>query len=308
MSRFTRRSTMRALLTIAVEYAIITGSIAIAAAVPNTGWPIKVLAIIIIGTRQYALGEALLHEASHWHLSNSKSVNNMLGAILAWPVFTSLTAYRRFHNRLHHEVDIADPENSIWEDYKDWGLPAPSRALRPNRAFWLLVLRPAIGLTGIMHLLNTVRDFTYDFDLWETRLMLTAWAAIIAGATYLSLWQELILYWLIPYTFIFSTINYWSEVGDHYRVTGAKTRSDLNWFINTFISYNIGYHALHHKYSSIPWFHLPEAYCAHNTEIVEQVSHGYWETFVQIIAYTPLQDRFESQMPPAGRSGAVVGP
>jgi fatty acid desaturase len=82
----------------------------------------------------------------------------------------------------------------------------------------------------------------------------------------------------------------------------------LNWFINTFISYNIGYHALHHKYSSIPWFHLPEAYCAHNTEIAEQVSHGYWETFVQIIAYTPLQDRFESQMPPAGRSGAVVGP
>ena len=61
MSRFTRRSTMRALLTIAVEYAIITGAIAIAAAVPNTGWPIKVLAIIIIGTRQYALGEALLH-------------------------------------------------------------------------------------------------------------------------------------------------------------------------------------------------------------------------------------------------------
>ena len=29
----------------------------------------------------------------------------------------------------------------------------------------------------------------------------------------------------------------------------------------------------------------------------------------QIIAYTPpLQDRFESQMPPAGRSRAVVGP
>ena len=41
MSRFTRRSTTRALLTIAAEYAIIAGAIAIAAAVPDTGWPVK---------------------------------------------------------------------------------------------------------------------------------------------------------------------------------------------------------------------------------------------------------------------------
>jgi len=300
-SLFTRRSTTRALLTIAGEYAIITIAIA-AATVPDTGWPVKVLAILVIGARQYALGEALLHEASHWHLSNSKSVNDLLGSLLAWPAFTSLTAYRRFHNRLHHGLDIADPENSIWGDYEDWGLPAPSRRLNFAGAFWLLVLRPAVGLTGMMHLSKTVQDFSYDFDLRETRLMLTAWAVVIVGATYFFMWPELILYWLIPYTFIFSTLNYWSEVGDHYRVRGAKTRSDLNWVVNTFISHNIGYHALHHRYSSIPWFRLPEAYRTHNAEIVEQVSHGYWETFAQIVAYIPpLKDRFESQMRPGGR-------
>ena len=186
MSRFARRSTMRALLTIAAEYAIIAGAIAIAVAVPDTGWPVKALAILVIGTRQYALGEALLHEASHWHLSNSKSVNDLLGAILAWPVFTSLAAYRRFHNRLHHERDIADSENSIWEDYEGWGLPPPSRKLGLALAFWLFVLRPAIGLTGVMHLVKTVRDFGYDFDLRETRLMLAAWAVVIAAAAYFS--------------------------------------------------------------------------------------------------------------------------
>jgi hypothetical protein len=135
-----------------------------------------------------------------------------------------------------------------------------------------------------MHLFKTVRDFGYDFDLWETRLMLTAWAVVIAGAAYFSLWRELILYWLIPYTFIFLTLRYWAEVEDHYRVSGAKTRSDLNWFYNTFIGHNLGYHALHHKYSSIPWFHLPEAYRAHKAEIVEQVSRGYWHC--ADIAYT----------------------
>src|SRR5262245_66078124 len=115
MSRFTRRSTKRALLTIAAEYAIITGAIAIAASGPDTGWPAKALAIIVIGTRQYGLGEALLHEASHWHLSNSKSVNDLLGAMLAWPVFTSLAAYRRHHNRPHHGRETPDPPNNIWE-------------------------------------------------------------------------------------------------------------------------------------------------------------------------------------------------
>jgi fatty acid desaturase len=303
MSRFTCRSTLRGLLTIAAEYTIIAGAIAIAVVAPDTAWPAKALAILVIGTRQYALGEALLHEASHWHLSNSKCVNDLLGAILAWPVFTSLAAYRRFHNRLHHELDLADAGNSIWEDYEGWGLPPPTRKLGIALAFWLFVIRPAVGLTGIMHLVKTVRDFGYDFDLWETRLMLAAWAAIIAGAAIFSLLPELIVYWLIPYTFIFSTLNYWSEVGDHYRVTRASTRSDLNWFVNSFVSHNIGYHALHHKYSSIPWFHLPAAYRVHKAEIVEQVSHGYWETFAQMIAYKPLRDR---RMP--GRYGAEVAP
>lgn len=306
MSRFKRRSIKRALLTIAAEYAIIIVAIA-AAALADTNWPVKALAIFVIGTRQYALGEALLHEASHWHLSNSKTVNDLLGVMLAWPVFTSLGAYRRFHNRLHHEIDIADSENSIWEDYEGWGLPTPSRRLGPACAFWLFLLRPALGVTGIMHLFKTIRDFRHDFDLWETRLMLSAWVVAIAGTTYFSLWPELLLYWLIPYTFIFSTLNYWSEVGDHYRVSGAKTRSDLNWFLNTFISHNIGYHALHHKYSSIPWFRLPEAYCAHKTEVVEQVSQGYWETFAQIVTYIPpSQDRVELQVSPTGRGEAVV--
>ena len=139
--------------------------------------------------------------------------------------------------------------------------------------------------------------------------MLIAWAVVIAGAAYFTLWRELILYWLVPYTFVFSTLNYWFEVEDHYRVSGAKTRSHLNWFFNTFVSHNLGYHALHHKYSSIPWFRLPEAYRAHKAEIVEQVSHGYWETFVQIIAYTPpLPETLELQMPDVRqvRSGGRV--
>ena len=197
----------------------------------TTSWPVTALAILIIGTRQYALSEALLHEASHWHLSNSKpsttfSERSSRGrsSCPSLPIAGSTTSCTI-------ELDIADSENSIWEDYEGWGLPDPSQKLGRARAFWLFVLRPAVGLTGIMHLFKTVRDFGYDFDLRETRLMLVAWAVVIAGAAYFTLWRELILYWLVPYTFVFSTLNYWFEVGDHYRVSGAKTRSHLNWFV-----------------------------------------------------------------------------
>ena len=102
------------------------------------------------------------------------------------------------------------------------GCQSQASRLSRARAFWLLVLRPAFGLTGVMHLYRAVRDFGYDFDLRETRLMLAAWAAVIAGAAYFSLLGELILYWLVPYIFVLSTLNYWSEVGDHFGSAGLR--------------------------------------------------------------------------------------
>jgi fatty acid desaturase len=142
-----------------------------------------------------------------------------------------------------------------------------------------------------------LEDFYWDGDLVETKLMLTTWVVIFAAAAMFGLLAQLFLYWIIPWLVVVPVLNYWSEVGDHYRVTGAKTRSNLNWLLNTLIAHNIGYHGLHHHHPSIPWFRLPIAYRIFRNELVEQVSDGYVATFRQILAAEPAYQEIEIRHP-----------
>ena len=114
--------------------------------------------------------------------------------------------------------------------------------------------------------------------------MLASWGLGLLLAWQAGLLLELLLFWIVPALAVMATLNYWSEVGDHYRVRGAETRSDLNPLLNRLVSHNIGYHALHHRDPKIPWYLLPKAYAAHNHELREEISLGYRQTFGQIVA------------------------
>src|SRR5262249_5605657 len=102
--RLYARSSWRSAATIGFEYALIASSVAVARA--NGGIWVYLLIILLIGTRQYALGECMAHEASHRNLSRSAYLNEALGIAVCWPCFFTLNGYRRFHNRLHHKVDL----------------------------------------------------------------------------------------------------------------------------------------------------------------------------------------------------------
>ena len=74
------------MLTVAAEYALIAGAIAISVALqdkvgPGAGCGIMALAVLVIGTRQYALGEAVLHGASHGHRGVAVGCQDRLGHI-----------------------------------------------------------------------------------------------------------------------------------------------------------------------------------------------------------------------------------
>ena len=297
-----RRSTGRAVATVLGEYLLIAAAIAAAEWVDTWAW--YPLVVLFVGTRQYAIGECLVHEASHRNLSRSRRMNDLLGMISAWPFFFTLAGYRRFHNRLHHGVGLDDPDNSIREDYADWGLPPEDRPLGHWQAVWHLIAKPLLGLVGLRHLAKTLQDFYWDRDLVENAVMLAAWATVIALAAATGLLGGLAAYWIVPWLTVYAVLNYWSEIGDHYRVTGAETRSDLNWFMNTFVSHNIGYHALHHRYPGIPWFRLPAAHRLLRHELSEQVSTGYVATFRQIVAAGEAREEAEGgvlRAVPAGR-------
>jgi len=275
------RSLWRGGATIVLEYALIASGVAIGRA--DNGIWIYLLIILLIGTRQYAVGECMAHEASHRNLSRSVILNEALGIAVCWPFFFTLSGYRRFHNRLHHKVDLRSEENSIYEDYEDWGLPPEASALSQTAAYWHLVVKPLTGLIGIRHLIKTIQDFYWDRDLPENTAMLGFWLLMILTLAYFGLLFDLLLFWIIPWLLVLPVLNYWSEVGDHYRVAGAETRSNLSWLLNRFVAHNIGYHALHHSYPRIPWFRLPDAYRAMRHELSEQVCRGYFAAFRQIM-------------------------
>jgi fatty acid desaturase len=69
------------------------------------------LAVFVIGTRQHALA-VLAHDATHFHVSRSKRLNDFLANLLAaWPIGYSFSGYRRWHFEHHRTVGTdANPE------------------------------------------------------------------------------------------------------------------------------------------------------------------------------------------------------
>jgi fatty acid desaturase len=241
------------------------------------------LAILFIGTRQYGLGEVLVHEASHHNLSSNRRLNDGIGIVLSWSVFFTFEGYRRFHLQ-HHRTPLDDPANSIIEEYQDWRLPLTGEPVSAARMLWLIVLRPLAGVIGLYHLWGIASDAYYDSDLKENTCMWFFWAALVALLSWFGVLGLLVLYWLIPLIFVFATLNYWSEVGDHYRTSELLTRSNVGMAWNRLIAGNVGYHVVHHKYPSIPWFRLRAAHARFKDDVPGQACDGLLGSFRQMLA------------------------
>ena len=80
------------------------------------------IAILVIGTRQHALA-VLSHDATHFHVSRSKRLNDLLSNLLAaWPMAFSSSGYRRWHLQHHRTVGSDDdPELMMYRMFgKKW--------------------------------------------------------------------------------------------------------------------------------------------------------------------------------------------
>jgi fatty acid desaturase len=271
-----RRSIGRTSIAITAQISAIAAA-AVAAEMVDQLWA-KGLAILFIGTRQYGLGEVLVHEASHQSLARNWMLNNTLGTLLSWPFFFTFEGYRRFHLQ-HHLTPLDDPENSIFEEYQDWRLPLSDEPVSARRLFWLLVLRPLTGVIALYHVVGIVSDAYYDSDLKENTAMWSAWAAICVILWQFGLMSLLFLYWLAPLFLVFAALNYWSEVGDHYRTSHLLTRSNTDAWWNSLIGGNIGYHVVHHKYPRIPWFRLKRAHDLLGGDLPGQTTTGLVAAF-----------------------------
>ena len=262
---FVERSTPRALLALARDWGAI---VLIAWGAEAAEHPVAYLAAAwAIGLFQFALGEAMLHEASHYNLFPSKRWNLWLEALYGLPFFRTVSQFQAEHN-LHHRR-LGSAEDHLNDDYYAWGITRP-----PQKWFWLWFLKPATGYAGWFYL------GSLSLRPWRSGVRVAAfWTAVAAAFWATGSLRLLVLYWLVPFFWCFASFLYWSEIQDHCN-TASGTRSNLSPLANL-LTHNNGYHYIHHLYPAIPWYRLPEAYAA-LCPGEGDVSHGFLDTYRQI--------------------------
>ena len=244
---FVVRSDLRGLLAVTRDWAVVLGLATLGATVDQL-WLTLVL-IVLIGRWQFAIGEALIHEASHHNLFATRSWNDRLQFLYAWPFFVHLAAWRRQH--LAHHALLGTEGDHIWEDYQELGLTESDPDL-----VWVLFGRPLCGLVA----LDYVRSLFAINGLRDWLRVGAFWAVVTAFSAVTGLLDEVLLYWVVPQLLVFSTTLYHSEIVDHFRTfDGNRTRT--GWLSNL-IGHNNGFHAVHHTWASIPFHQLPAAHAA----------------------------------------------
>lgn len=252
--------------------------VSVAAAVPH---PLVMgIAVVLIGALQHHCS-IIHHEAVHYLLFRSRALNDAVGSIVAFATGFSM-AYRTHHLAHHRRLGCGDdPDLDAYEQYPTtpgrfmvdliWHLSGGAtiqqfaRQMRRARA-----LSPAAGGTSVWQVVGIV----------VTQLLLLA---LFAAAGHPLLYFVL---WLFPLLAVAKTLAHFRGVAEHTMAVqndGSPTRfrtilcGPLERFF--FAPMNFNYHAEHHFYPAIPYYHLPRASELLRDDpayrAVVRVDHGY---------------------------------
>jgi fatty acid desaturase len=218
-------------------------------------WWLLPVAVLIIGTRQHALG-LLGHDATHRRAFKNRRLNDIFGDLFTtWPLWIVLgDAYRDWHFGHHRELGSAnDPEldyrgGSPYSGHVSW--------LSIGRCF----LFDLFGL-GVLDLLNVLRlVFPYrnparylgPISLWiATALLLLAFGQLwILGVWALSL---VTAFWAV-----FRVRAFTEHVAVDWNGHASSHRFRAGWIARfLFFPHNTWCHFEHHKYPQVPFYNLP---------------------------------------------------
>jgi fatty acid desaturase len=269
IAEFTRLDSRRFLTDLAVSWALIAGAAALAV---GTGhWAAYALAIVVIATRQHALG-VLMHDGTHFRAFASRPLNDAVCDLFcALPVGMLTSRYRHEHLQ-HHRAPNTDAD-PYWADFaKDdtWHWPK-----KPGATAWVFA-RDLLGL-------NSQRwgRVQWRWSPWihhfsrrdpkgpppptpAERLRIYAFHAVVLGALAATgVWAEFALLWLLPLMTLVPAMVRLRTVAEHLLLPDrdeieASRHTDGTLLERWSIApYNINVHIAHHLFPAVPYYHLP---------------------------------------------------
>ncbi len=257
-----QRRPLRATVAIAGEWLGLGLAVALYEVV---SWPgLYPLLVAWIGARMLGLW-VLAHDGLHHLLFRNRRLNDAVTrTLLAWPLFVSLSEFRRVHLEHHRHLKTPrDPETALAE-FPDFRFPH-------SRAHLLGIL--LMDLSGI----NFVRFFvkkryralrhlagspSHGRRGWPRPGKLAYYGGALGLVAAWGLWRELALFWLVPYATWYTLVLRLRLMAEHLHLPESdhlQTRTILpcaleRWF---FVPHHVSYHAEHHLYPGVPCYRLP---------------------------------------------------
>ncbi len=270
----------QALRDIAIEWLMILGAFTAVALYP--AWGVICAAIVVIGTRYYAL-LIIAHDGLHRRVHPVTAKNDLIVDIGILGAIGCITRLNRLNHMRHHLVtcEASDPDRHKYtHDRKGGtirflgflsGLLNIATALRnifqpqPIRRDGAESAGDVSGVSGLETKRNPGQD---GYRLRDVPILLGWQIALIGGSTVAIGWWAYPVLWLLPvYAFGYRAdltrvfCEHSAFVDDRSADMSMRLFSfRSNWLERQFFApHNMNHHMAHHLWPDIPYYNLPEA-------------------------------------------------
>lgn len=228
---------------------------------------------------------SLQHECCHYTVFKTRWVNDLVGNICGFIIMLPNRHFRYEHCDHHTYTQLHGEDPEL--------VPLPDSL---SGYFWYISSVPywkakftELGRHIAGHLSEEEKRFVpreeYKTVIWEARLMVMGYIAILLLCVVTGWWAPL-WYWWIPVLLgepVMRFIRMTEHVGrPNIRDMKENTRSNLVTWPMRFLCWNMNYHAEHHYASSVPFYALPRLHTKLQGYIYVE-KRGYLGAHIDII-------------------------
>lgn len=255
------------ILTVSRQWLVIVSAVAVA--ILSGHWLVYLLMMVVIATRQHALG-ILMHDGTHYRCLSNKTANDIICDLLCSLPIGMLTSRYRYEHQLHHRFLNTD-KDPYWNDFKqdsDWHWP------KTRFEAISVFLRDLVGLSG-----SKILPVTYRWSPWinhfsnkdvpppltvvERITIYSFYSTLIIFLSLTDSWFEFLVLWFIPLSTIMIALIRFRTIAEHLALPNrneldASRHTDGTLLERLSISpLNINYHIDHHLFPLVPYYNLP---------------------------------------------------